>query len=243
VWLILAERGDEVASWAYSGLLDRGLDPIEIITPELLAYGRRWVHRLTADGVSTDIELADGRRVVSTEVRGVLNRLAGPFGPDLRFTAADRDYARHEMTALVTSWLTALDCPVLNRPPGHGVSGPWRHVSEWRALAVRSGLPIVPYQCTGSGTPAEDPWGPLPPGGVLTTTLIVGDAMVDPPPASLVDGCRRLTRLADADLLGLTFVVDDRQRWAFLNATPMADLSAGGTPLLDLLAVALGGKR
>lgn len=229
MWLVLCEQGDGAAAWAADELGRRGLSPCEVVTPEQLAYARRWEHRVSSAGASTELVLADGREVPGLAVRGVLNRLGVPFGPELGLAStADRDYARQEMTALVASWLYGLPCPVLNRPAGHSVSGPWLHLAEWRALAVRAGLPVVPY--TGDEAEAAQP-------DQQESVFVLGDAVVGAGP-EVADGCRRLGALAArGGLVGLTFL-----QGAFVAGSPLADLREGGQPLADALAAALSAR-
>jgi hypothetical protein len=246
VWLVLCEHGDASVAWARPGLVERGLEPLEVVTPELLVYARRWEHRVGAGDVYSNVWLADGRRVTSADVEGVLNRLVAPLQPPLGFaTADDQDYARHEITALVASWLNGFACPVLNRPPGHGVSGPWLQVPEWLRLGHDVGLTTVPYARDSAIVDEGDPLGPLLADGQLANVIVVGSQVVGAPP-HLGGPCVELARLVGAELLGMTFKVSGDGppgAWAFVVANPAPDLTEGGPRLLDLLAAAMGRRR
>jgi hypothetical protein len=55
--------------------------------------------------------------------------------------APDRVYVAAELTAFLRSWLSALPCPVINRP-GTTPSRP----ELWTRLAVRLGIPVEPIE-------------------------------------------------------------------------------------------------
>src|SRR5215831_121797 len=76
--LVLCSSSDPGALWAFRELRAQGLTPLELVTTEMLALSTRWEHRLGEQGVTTSFDLPDGRRVASTDVRGVLNRLLSP---------------------------------------------------------------------------------------------------------------------------------------------------------------------
>ena len=70
-----------------------------------------------------------------------------------------------------------------------------------------------------------------------------GDHVLGTPlPPATQGACRRLARLAGADLLGIDLVADPAGRWKFAGANPLPDLRLGGPPLLDALAQLLRGR-
>src|ERR1051325_539259 len=98
MWLVLCGGNDLPALWAARGLRARGLQPLEIITPEALAYHRRFVHRLTASQPCVSLALSDGRVMNSAAVCGTLNRLQSvPSGHLRGANATDRQYAEQEL--------------------------------------------------------------------------------------------------------------------------------------------------
>src|SRR6266436_964065 len=112
MWLLLCDRSDLSALWAYKGLRARGLE-LELLCTDVLGCALGWEHRLGADGVTIRIQLADGRTIDGAQLRGVLNRVTAL--PDAVATAAssgDRDYARQELQAFWLSWLAGLPCPI-----------------------------------------------------------------------------------------------------------------------------------
>jgi hypothetical protein len=146
MWLILCLSSDTPALWAHQGLRAKGLEPLELVTTEMLGHGVHWEHRLGINGASIDFTLNDGRKIRSDTIRGVLNRILWIPTEHLPYIQErDREYAIQEFLAFFTSWLYALPQPVLNRPRPPGLSGQLRHVSEWIWMASSVGLPIFDY--------------------------------------------------------------------------------------------------
>lgn len=236
MWLVLCAANDLVALWAARGLAARALQPLEIITAEALAYNLRFEHRISANRPSANITLADKRVLDSALIRGTLNRLQLVPSAHLRgASATDRQYAEQELYALTLSWLYGLPGRTLNRPTPQGLSGQWRHRSEWLWLAAQARLSIAPYQQSDlREAPA------VPARSATHTLIIVKDICCGPPvPASVADGCVCLAQLSGTDLLGLDFHVTPAGDWIFTHATPLPDLRFGGAALLDALAGAL----
>ena len=234
MWLVLCDRTDHAALWAHRGLAARGLEPLDLVTADALAYALRWEHRIGTAGASVVVELGDGRRIDGGSVRGVLNRLvAVPDGHLALAREADRDYARQELFAFFVSWLTSLPGRVVNRPTPQGLCGSWRHRSEWLALAAAVGLETVPFRMNGD----------MPDGGfgfgvraaARTVVVVAGEALGAGLPRPVRAGCGRLAELAGAALLGVELTADGR----VTGATPLPDLRLGGERALDLLAAAL----
>ena len=241
MWLVLCERGDLAALWASRGLAARGLEPLEVVSADALAYALRWEHRLDSAGASVEVRLADGRTIGGGRVRGVLNRLVSL--PDGHLAAAappDREYARQELSAFFLSWLNALPAPVLNRPTPHGLSGPWLRLSEWLALAHEAGLPTPAVRWGSSDGYDESRPERAPVRPPLVSVVVVDGGVVGRPvPPAVAAGCRRLAKLSGTDVLGVELGTGSARRWTFAAATPLPDLRVGGGRLLDRLAAAL----
>ncbi len=248
MWLVLCAAYDASALWAFQGLQARGLRPLELVTAEALGASLTWEHYVTSGGAVTGVTLPDGRRLESHVVRGALNRLTALPTPHFDLSP-DRDYAAQEFAAFCMSWLNTLSGVVLNPVTAQGLCGAWRHVSEWVWLAARAGLPTPSYRQTSADTidetktlrrlfPAETP---------TRTVFVVGRQAVGAGvPAKIQAGCVRLAQMAETPLLGVEFVNGGRgAAWTFAGATPMPELTAGGEPLLDALALTLSqnGKR
>jgi hypothetical protein len=76
-----------------------------------------------------------------SRIDGVLVRRPAVLAEELTsIHADDRDYAAAEINAFLVAWLSALDCPVVNRPSPRSLDGPGWSVHHWRAAATRAGL-------------------------------------------------------------------------------------------------------
>jgi hypothetical protein len=246
MWLAFCDSIDQAALWAVEGLRARGLAPLAWVSPEELARSRSWEHRVNRTGADIAITLADGSRVEGQAVRGVLNRLVTvPYEPLRRIEPEDREYASQELTAFFLSWLHALPGPVLNRATPQGLSGAWRHRSEWVWLAAQAGLPTPRHrQSSSPGGELRDAEGTVPAGAVATVLVTGRHVFAENVSLSILSGCRRLARLTGTPLLGIDFTADAGGAWTFSGATPHPDLRLGGNALLDTLASALqGGKE
>jgi hypothetical protein len=240
MWLILCSAQDVSALWAYQALRARGLQPLELVTAEMLSYRARWDHRVGVSGASISITLADGRVITNDSVRGTLNRLTHVSLQHLARTP-DYDYVTQEYAAFFMSWLYALRQPVLNRADAQGLCGAWRHISEWVSLAARAGLPTPAYRQTSRDQMDEalQMRRLFPLGTPTTSAIVVGGKVVGPPlPPEIRAACLRLANLSQTPLLGIEFVTS-RNSWTFAGATPMPDLRLGREPLIDALAAEL----
>lgn len=233
MWLLLCNSHDRPALWAARGLRVRGIEPLLVLTPELLHYSRRWEHRLEPDGrTSIAFTLADGREIEGRNVRGVLNRIpAVPAHLLAHLVEMDRDYAQQEWTALHMSWLSSLEVPVLNLPVSEGLCGAWRHPSEWIRLAAQTGLDPGEYMQTSG----EAPHVPRHLSNARTVITVDGRGYGDVSD-DLADACAHLGALAATRILGVDL---DPATGRFAAATPLPDLRAGGERVLDALAEAL----
>jgi hypothetical protein len=237
MWLVLCTTDDLPALWAARGLATRGLQPLEVVTVEALAYNRRFEHRLIAGRPSVKIELADGRVINGATVRGTINRMQIIPGSHLSTNAKDRQYAAQELSALYLSWIYALPGKMLNRATPQGLGGACRHPSEWAWLANQAGLAVAPYGQSGlRGAPM--PYS-LTRAANQTIISIDGVCCGAAAPAKVIAGCSRLSELSATKLLGIDFHVTPGGEWIFNKATPFPDLRLGGDKLLDALADAL----
>jgi hypothetical protein len=138
------------------------------------------------------------------------------------FGEGDRAYAATEMHALLMSALRPLRW-VVNRPCTRGLSGPRLSVLEWRRLASRSALPVVPFP-----DPAIE-------GAARLSVTIVGGGSVTSAPEGLGRACVHLANLAGCSLLLCRFVSLDGA-WSFSSADPVPQLDSDSiTALADYL--------
>ncbi len=142
-----------------------------------------------------------GRSIAAEEISGVLTRLAYVSERELvRIAREDRRYVAAEMTAFLRSWLSSLECPVLNRPVPTSLSGPgWCH-EQWIHAAARLGIPVRPVRrriAFPAGAPEDEP---VPPD---ITVTVVGERCLGP--VDLAGRARRLARAARVELLCVRF--------------------------------------
>ncbi|MCP4418364.1 MAG: hypothetical protein GY805_17225 [Chloroflexi bacterium] len=240
MWLILSASHDFHAQWAFTQLQQRGLEPIEWITDQQFAYANCWEHYVDQQGCSVTFKLTDGRTIHGQQIRGVLNRLL-TFSTDHFVLAkqSERLYAAQEMNAFFASWLHSLPCPVLNSPSATGLSGRWRHISEWIWLAYQAGLQTDLYQ-ESDLTPRNlyHMQGQLsPPTPSTQTVIIIGQHVLGHSmPPMVITGCRELAQLAQTSCLEINFSVDEKERWFFSGASPLPALIETGEAGLDALA-------
>lgn len=231
--VILASRHDEAARslaarWAGEGAA--------LLTPRGLSVGG-WRHRLGSPSDSAAV--IDGRAVPVEELTGVLTRLWCVGLQDLtHIVPPDREYVSMEMSAFLTSWLTQLRCPVLNRPTPNCLAGPNWLPEEWTHRAARLGIPVRPVERRSSlGTP------PAPPRAAeaRATVTVAGARCLGAADETLRRHARRLAAHAGVELLDVFFDGDDARArfvgvslWPDIGSPDLADamlerLKGGGT--------------
>ena len=109
-FLVFASRVDTAAKnfAAAAGSNVRLMTPADLSQPG-------WRFRLGDAAGSTAV--LGGEPVPASAIAGVLTRLPSVTDHDLTHIApSDRAYVAAEMTAFLLAWLTALKCPLVNRP-------------------------------------------------------------------------------------------------------------------------------
>ncbi|MFF7770967.1 hypothetical protein ACFZC7_31220 [Streptomyces massasporeus] len=229
MWLVLCDAEDKAARWAYEGLRERGLAPLELVSSRHLVHAPRSAHRLDGSGADFGIDLPDGRTLAAGRIDGVLNRLSwAPVGDIVFATRADTLYAREEVSALLLSWLASIASVMVNRPSTRGLSGAWRSPAEWSVLAARAGLPVATLRLGGDAVTGTDMYSP-------THSVVVLGEQVFGDVGDLAPACVRLARSARADLLGVDLRLGDWSPARFTRATVLPDLRIGGSALIEAL--------
>jgi hypothetical protein len=204
------------------------------------------VHRLTADRarLMTCADLAKpgwrvepsdptaGRAVLGGElvptrwITGVLTRLPAVTERELpMIDPADRAYSAAEMTAFLSYWLTALPCPVLNRPTASTLCGPGWRTERWLLAADRLGIAGQPRRrrVSAFGTEADcsgsEPVAPA----ELTSVTVVGRRCFGTTEPELARQAQALADAAGVQLLVAHFrrIGPDHQ---LIDAHPWVDL-------------------
>ena len=231
--VLLASRHDEVA---HSLAARWAADGVALLTPRGLSVNG-WRHHLGSPSDSAAV--IDGHAVPVEELTGVLTRLWCVGVQDLpHIVPEDREYVSIEMSAFLTSWLSALKCPVLNRPTATCLAGPNWQPEEWAHRAARLGIPIRPIE-RRSALGME----PAPPPAIeeRTTVTVVGNRCLGASDETLRGHARRLAAHAGVGLLDVLFDGDDARArfvgvslWPDIGSPDIADailehLKGGGT--------------
>jgi hypothetical protein len=211
-------------------------DDAALLTPRGLSVGG-WRHHLGSPADSTAV--IDGRTLPVEELTGVLTRLWCVGLADLpHIVPPDREYVSIEMSAFLTSWLTSLKCPVLNRPSATCLAGPNWQAEEWTHRAARLGIPVRPS--TRRSALGEEPAPPARHEGRVTVT-VVGARCLGAGEETLRRHARRLAEHAGTGLLDVYFDGGGPEAsfvgvslWPDLNSPDIADavleyLKGGGS--------------
>ncbi|MFF4215729.1 hypothetical protein [Streptomyces nondiastaticus] len=249
--LVLCPLNDPHALW-FAGRARADGRPCTVLPTEKLSFPRRRSHRLGGSGGSaarTVIELTDGTVVDGARITGVLNRMVMPPADAWQHAVeGERAYATAELHAFSLSWLSALRCPVRNRPTPQCLAGPAPDTLRSWAAAQASGLSCAPVRV---GT--TDPWHPAqsvlaaarrasgPSARPVHAVCLDGKVLAPGVPARVAAGVAALCAAigADRSLIGVDFLVDGED-WRFAGTSPLPDLRAGGHRLYRLLLSALG---
>lgn len=250
--LVLCPLNDPHALW-FAGRARADGRSCTVLPTEKLSFPRRRSHHLGGDGGTgprTVIELTDGTVVDGSRVTGVLNRMLMPPADAWQHAAeAERAYATAELHAFSLSWLSALRCPVRNRPTPQCLAGPAPDPLRSWAAAQAAGLSCAPVR---AGT--REPWHPAeavlagarraagPSARPVHAVCLDGAVLAPHVPARVAAGVAALCAAVGADrsLFGVDFLVDGGGCWRFAGTTPLPDLRAGGHRLYRLLLRALG---
>lgn len=250
MWLVLCSSADPSGLWAYQGLRQLGLAPLELLTTESLACSRRWEHRVSSTRTDLKITLSNGKVIDSAQIRGALNRLHAPSRfSSQRAVTSDRSYAEAEQMAFYLSWLNGLPGVVINRPRPSGLCGSWLHPSEWHLQAGRAGFRTPVYRQDSQDPASQTSAGPQSCRSVARKSrqsliALRGQVYGGAVPGSVAQACSRLAAEIGTEMLGVDVSLNDRGEWAFAGAMPAPDLRPGGTPLLRSLAqILMQGER
>lgn len=213
--VVLASGQDQaavnlVSSWASKGA---ALCSIEDLSTTGWCY-------LPGDHDASTVVIG-GQTIPQPEITGVLTRRAWVREDELiHIVPADRAYVAAEMSAFLISWLSSLNCPVLNLPTPSCLSGPnWRH-EQWVRAAARAGLPVRPSY---RRVPALAETGEQALHVPLAYMTVVGDLVLGALNGIQRDHARQLARAAGTNLLGITFAGE-----FFSSATTWPDLNVPG---------------
>lgn len=100
-----------------------------------------WSYRV--GNIDSSTAVAGGIKISVRDIKGVIVRLPWILEDYLDYIIPqDRAYIATEMSAFLMSWLTALKCPVLNRPTPSSLLGPDWCNEKWVYTASQLGIPV-----------------------------------------------------------------------------------------------------
>ncbi|MBV9747492.1 MAG: hypothetical protein JO157_01640 [Acetobacteraceae bacterium] len=217
--VVFARSGDETAR-RIAAAWERW-DAVLCTPADLSVPG--WRHRV---GASQEDTLAIGGRIIPSEaITGVLTRMWAIESRDLPHIAtSDRDYVAAEMTAFLTAFLSALPCPMLNRPTAATLCGPAWRPEQWMRTAAKAGIPVVPRRRSIHPNAWHEPAAEVP-----ATVTVIGECVFAVPAFGtarerLEHWALALAREAGVGLLGLGFVRQESS-YTLASADPCPDLA------------------
>jgi hypothetical protein len=181
MFLILAQYDDQLARRVYELLCQKhGPKSTRLLSGDDLAIGTRWTLHQEGTLVRTEMHWADGQ-LSSDSIKAVFNRLRFVTVPQfVEAGTVDREYAVLEMHAFLLSWLSSLNCVVVNRPNPRSLSGELRGTAELLLLAGRAGLVSRGMRFTSSARrfplPDYEPLVPIDGAGLLSDTALTPTA-------------------------------------------------------------------
>jgi hypothetical protein len=216
VLVIVASRHDKAAEalavrWA--------AHDATLLTAEDLSVAG-WRHYLNASVESKAV--VGGQGLTTAKITGVLIRL--PYLPEqelLQIVPEDRAYVATEMNAFLVSWLSGLQCPVLNRPTPTYLLGPnWRQ-QQWVYAAAQIGIPVRTVQRkVALSTPIQTQVLEKPP----VSVTVIGHSCVGQVDDTLATHAKRLADVAKVELLTVQFTSPEANG-ELINAELWADIS------------------
>jgi hypothetical protein len=215
--LVLADERDAAAQ---AFVARHRKDGARLLKPSDLSCAG-WCHRV--DDPAASVAVVEGLAIPGSVLRGVITRLAAIAPAQLPHVAqADRDYVASEMTAFLGAWLSALTCPVMNRPFVPSLSGPAWCREHWVKLALDLEVPAAPVRRE------LRPGAPMPGLEALPEACVrldvVGPTILGHAHPRLRTYARRLADGACMPLLGVLFDAEDGNA-RFVGADPWPDLS------------------
>ncbi|HLK46613.1 MAG TPA: hypothetical protein VKT49_00685 [Bryobacteraceae bacterium] len=213
--LVLASAVDRVAS----EFVHRAGSTARLLTCRSLS-SPGW--RLTVPVRESLVAVVDGSRIPAADITAVVTRLPYVGESELpQIAAADRAYVASEMQAFLHAFLSALPCPVVNRPMPVCLAGPnWRR-AQWLKAARANGFN------TSAASLSRPPW----------PVSVIGGACFGISDPSLQQAACRLAEAAGAQMLRL-WCAGEPSAPVVVSADLWPDLTdpAVAAALLDLVS-------
>jgi len=128
---VLGSRHDPAASALAEAAQGRLISAEDLCSPG-------WV---LEEGAAGGWFVAGGERSAVADLTGVLVRRSAVVAEELPWMAEeDRAYVAAEINAFLVAWLSAMPCPVFNRPTPTSLCGPGWSQIHWQHAAARAGV-------------------------------------------------------------------------------------------------------
>jgi hypothetical protein len=208
--ILAAMRDDDTASLA-SELPARAA----ILTLAELAAERSCLHD---PGFERSTVTVEDDEIGVGEIAGIVNLLPAVLPDALTiFDPNEREYQASELHAWLLFFLSALRCPVVNRPTPLSLNGPVQGGLGWFALARASGVPVSAVS-VGSSEPDTSPEE-----GDVVEVACVGGVVVSPSGTAADRNTLQLARRANLEYLSARYVRDGGTRLLFAGASSIPD--------------------
>jgi hypothetical protein len=217
VILVIAEPGDQDAALLVAELAPRPAAAVSIV--DFAAAPSCLYH---PDFEASTVTVA-GRSLPVRDIRAVVNALPAVLPGSLSvYEIEEREYQAAELHAWLSYFLSALSCPVINRPSTLSLGGPARGALGWLHLARAAGIPVAPVAIS-----SDDPSGALaqPAPGRLQVTWAPG--MTERTLAEEYTGA--LARRSGVAFLEAWYAEDDSGNVRFAGARSVPDLASEAT--------------
>jgi hypothetical protein len=164
---------------------------------------------------------AGGRTFPVRDITGVITLLPHVMEYELlTIEDADRRYVASEVMAFLFYFLSRLQCPVLNRPSAHCLTGPGWPPERWKAACERAGMRTELFR----PQPSSLTTGELAAG--LVRVAVVGTQCIGEASPGTLSSILELARLANVDFL--TVRLSDTGNTPTVNSVEVApDLRDG----------------
>ena len=235
--LVICEPEDICGLWLVNEIRRRGRE-VEHVLPDELAIGSRLSLHVSSQHDLAEAELADGRRIIGSDLIGVINRMTS-FPRPVFDGISDRDvvYIGEELRAAVVAWFAGLPCPVLNRPTPYSAPGLVMHESSWRRYAMMLGIETATLKLDANGFEIQP---------ANFSVAVIGNKVFateeNTVQASISDASKRLARALGIRLLGVDFNVSTTGEWEFLRAHTLPDVMLFGTDTVDAFLTEMEGQ-
>ncbi len=205
---------------------------VEVVTCEEVVYSPKFTHLLSTTSTDCPVHITRLDSQNALEISGIINRFGVPPRDHLLTLAeGDRDYAFQELFSALASWLSAIQCPVLNRPTAVSLSGPTYSPTAWGQMAVDAGL--VPELKAFELDLPDSTANPT----ALRVIVFNGRIYGISNSHRFANACLRLSEKIGAALLEIRFSQSEHKDVEFSTATTLVDFSIGGEELAsDILS-------